>query len=143
MVGFADLLFTCPHIALIASRTLAKVKSSAISPRQPEVPNLIGEVVITAHSSVLWAFAKYESNCSAGRTRAVGFSAPFSKTTFGRAMMKIAKTAKMTSTARGAGADGRIVLVTVPSLLEGRRMAKSVVKKRLAACVNMLLSPVN
>jgi hypothetical protein len=26
-----------------ASRTLAKVKSSAIRPRQPEVPNLMGE----------------------------------------------------------------------------------------------------
>src|ERR1700736_2956215 len=30
-------------MAVTASRTLAKVKSSAISPRQPEVPNLMGE----------------------------------------------------------------------------------------------------
>ncbi len=39
--------------------------------------------------------------------------------------------------------DGRIVLVTVRSLSEGRRLARTVVKKRLAACVNILLSPVN
>jgi periplasmic divalent cation tolerance protein len=41
------------------------------------------------------------------------------------------------------GLDARIVLVTVRTLSEGRRMARSVVKKRLAACVNILLSPVN
>lgn len=39
--------------------------------------------------------------------------------------------------------NGRIVLVTVRSLSEGRRLARTVVKKRLAACVNILLSPVN
>ena len=42
-----------------------------------------------------------------------------------------------------AGLDGRIVLVTVRTLSEGRRLARTVVKKRLAACVNILLSPVN
>lgn len=41
------------------------------------------------------------------------------------------------------GLDGRIVLVTVRTLSEGRRLARTVVKKRLAACVNILLSPVN
>ncbi len=39
--------------------------------------------------------------------------------------------------------DARIVLVTVRTLSEGRRIARSVVKKKLAACVNILLSPVN
>ncbi|HME12656.1 MAG TPA: divalent-cation tolerance protein CutA [Candidatus Acidoferrum sp.] len=39
--------------------------------------------------------------------------------------------------------DARLVLVTVDSLREGRRIANSLVKKRLAACVNILLSPVN
>ncbi len=39
--------------------------------------------------------------------------------------------------------DARVVLVTVSSLTEGRKIAKSVVKKRLAACVNILHSPVS
>jgi periplasmic divalent cation tolerance protein len=39
--------------------------------------------------------------------------------------------------------DARIVLVTVRTLSEGRRIARSVVKKKLAACVNILLSPVD
>jgi len=39
--------------------------------------------------------------------------------------------------------DARIVLVTVDSLREGRGIAKSLVKHKLAACVNVLLSPVN
>src|SRR5260370_4646612 len=33
-------------MAVTARRTLAKVKSSAIRPRHPEVPNLMGEVVM-------------------------------------------------------------------------------------------------
>jgi len=57
--------------------------------------------------------------------------------------MKARKTSKTAAAARETSTDARIVLVTVPSILEGRRIAKSVVKKRLAACVNMLLSPVN
>jgi periplasmic divalent cation tolerance protein len=51
---------------------------------------------------------------------------------------------KTASRGRGETAlDGRIVLVTVRTLSEGRRLARTVVKKRLAACVNVLLSPVN
>ena len=38
-------------MALMASRTVAKVKSSAMRPRQPEVPNLMGEVVMAEYSS--------------------------------------------------------------------------------------------
>jgi periplasmic divalent cation tolerance protein len=40
------------------------------------------------------------------------------------------------------GEEGRIVMVTCGTLTEGRRIARSVVKKRLAACVNILLGPV-
>ena len=36
----------------------------------------------------------------------------------------------------------RIVLVTCGTLTEGRRIAKKVVEKRLAACVNVMLGPV-
>ena len=39
--------------------------------------------------------------------------------------------------------EPRIVLVMVRTLSEGRKIARSVVKKQLAACVNIVLSPVN
>src|SRR5467141_5087770 len=35
----------------------------------------------------------------------------------------------------------RIVLVTCSTLMEARRIARTVVSKRLAACVNIILSP--
>jgi len=37
-----------------------------------------------------------------------------------------------------AGKDGRIVLVTCASLREARKIANTVVEKRLVACVNIL-----
>jgi periplasmic divalent cation tolerance protein len=40
-----------------------------------------------------------------------------------------------------AGAGNRVVLVTCGTLTEGRKIARSVVSKRLAACVNVVLSP--
>src|SRR2546423_14050995 len=40
------------------------------------------------------------------------------------------------------GNQGRIVLVTCSTLTEARRIARTVVSKRLAACVNIGLSPV-
>ena len=40
------------------------------------------------------------------------------------------------------GMDARVVLVTCGSLAEGRKIAKSVVTKRLAACVNVVSAPV-
>ncbi len=43
-VGF--LLVRCSEMARTARRTVAKVKSSAMIPRQPEVPNLMGEVAM-------------------------------------------------------------------------------------------------
>jgi periplasmic divalent cation tolerance protein len=40
------------------------------------------------------------------------------------------------------GGRGRVVLVTCGTLTEARRIARTVVGKRLAACVNISLSPV-
>jgi len=37
--------------------------------------------------------------------------------------------------------QGRMVLVTCSTLMEARRIARTVVSKRLAACVNIILSP--
>jgi len=42
-----------------------------------------------------------------------------------------------------AGGRNRIVLVTCGTLSEGRKIARRVVQKKLAACVNVLLSPMN
>ncbi len=39
------------------------------------------------------------------------------------------------------GGRSSIVLVTCGTLTEARRIARSVVRKRLAACVNVILSP--
>ncbi|HYL86403.1 MAG TPA: divalent-cation tolerance protein CutA [Candidatus Angelobacter sp.] len=41
-----------------------------------------------------------------------------------------------------AGGKLRVVLVTCGSLAEARRIARAVVSKRLAACVNVMRSPV-
>lgn len=38
--------------------------------------------------------------------------------------------------------EARVVLVTCGSLVEGRKIAKMVVEKRLAACVNVISAPV-
>jgi periplasmic divalent cation tolerance protein len=40
------------------------------------------------------------------------------------------------------GKQSRMVLVTCGSILEARRIASKVVRKRLAACVNIVLSPI-
>jgi periplasmic divalent cation tolerance protein len=40
-----------------------------------------------------------------------------------------------------AGGKNRVVLVTCGTLTEARRIARVVVTKRLAACVNIVLSP--
>jgi periplasmic divalent cation tolerance protein len=40
-----------------------------------------------------------------------------------------------------AGGKNRVVLVTCGTLTEARRIARAVVTKRLAACVNIVLSP--
>jgi periplasmic divalent cation tolerance protein len=41
-----------------------------------------------------------------------------------------------------AGGKNRVVMVTCGTLAEARRIARVVVTKRLAACVNIVLSPV-
>jgi periplasmic divalent cation tolerance protein len=41
-----------------------------------------------------------------------------------------------------AGRQFRVVLVTCGTLAEARRIARTVVGKRLAACVNVILNPV-
>jgi periplasmic divalent cation tolerance protein len=41
-----------------------------------------------------------------------------------------------------AGKQNRIVLVTCGSIVEARRIATAVVRKRLAACANIVLAPV-
>jgi periplasmic divalent cation tolerance protein len=43
---------------------------------------------------------------------------------------------------RGEAKNKRIVLVTCPSVALARKIASAVVEKRLAACVNIMLSPV-
>src|SRR5271170_3136403 len=40
------------------------------------------------------------------------------------------------------GKGGRVVLVTCGSIIEARRIANRVVRKRLAACVNIVLGPI-
>jgi periplasmic divalent cation tolerance protein len=42
-----------------------------------------------------------------------------------------------------AGGRNRVVFVTCRTLSEGRDIARRVVQKKLAACVNVLLSPMN
>jgi|ERR1700687_483389 periplasmic divalent cation tolerance protein len=42
-----------------------------------------------------------------------------------------------------AGGKSRVVFVTCGTLREGTKIARRVVKKRLAACVNVLRSPMN
>ena len=43
---------------------------------------------------------------------------------------------------RAKGRNARIVLVTCPSLALARKIARAVVERRLAACVNVVRSPV-
>ena len=43
---------------------------------------------------------------------------------------------------RAEAKDKRLVLVTCPTLALARKIARAVVQKRLAACVNVALSPV-
>ena len=42
-----------------------------------------------------------------------------------------------------AGGRNRVVLVTCATLNESRKIARGVLQKRLAACVNVLLGPMN
>src|SRR5216683_3146498 len=115
MVAFLLCELTCSAIAVTARRTLAKVKSSAIRPRQPEVPNLMGEVAIARYSS-----PEYEGKRSADAAQA----------------------RDLREGGMVAGKNGRIVLVTCGSIVEARRIASAVVRRKLAACANIVLGPV-
>src|ERR1700722_1267344 len=131
MVEFFLWSLTCPAMALTARRTLAKVNSSAIRPRQPEVPNLMGEAVIALYSSPeRW---KIEDALRNSRILSDLETARGCRTQTRKRM----KEKKMV-----AGKRNRVVLVTCESVTQARRIANGVVRKRLAACVNIVLSPV-
>lgn len=112
-------------MAVTARRTFANVKSSAITPRQPEVPNLMGEVVL---NPALVLMARYFSR-----------SRHTEKAVIIVALMSQEK--RQGKTADAKARNMRVVLVTCPSVALARQIARAVVQKRLAACVNLVRSP--
>src|ERR1700685_2379103 len=120
MVEFFLASLTWPAIAVTASRTLANVKSSAMRPRQPEVPNFIGDEGEVEGDGVM---ARYSS------AEAVG------KNSWGDAVVGGGR-----PMVRGTGK--RVVLVTCGSMKEARKIARGVVGKRLAGCVNIGMAAV-
>src|SRR5271156_555033 len=113
-LGFFFCALTCPAMAAEARRTPAKVKSSAITPRQPEVPKWI-VCFVTGDYCILARELKSRKN-SASRKSQRG------------------RTDKMT--------DKIIVLVTCGSRKEARKIARALVGQRLAACVTEIGVPV-
>src|SRR4030095_15993648 len=102
-----------------AHRTFAKVNSSAITARQPEVPNLIWVVMIASCRYAISSLADrddvayYEPRaCSCGSSSLVE--------------------------ARFYMTDKRVVLTTAGSQEEARKIAHGLVEQRLAACVNIV-----
>jgi periplasmic divalent cation tolerance protein len=92
------------------------VKSSAITPRQPEVPKCIAWFVTDGYC--ILALKPQSHNIQNDARR-------ISKDTENFAMT-----------------DKIVVLVTCGSAKEARKIARAIVEKRLAACANMLSSPV-
>jgi periplasmic divalent cation tolerance protein len=92
------------------------VKSSAITPRQPEVPKCIAWFVTDGYCILALKPQSHNIQNDARRT---------SKDTENFAMTDKIK-----------------VLVTCGSAKEARKIARAVVEKRLAACANILTSPV-
>jgi periplasmic divalent cation tolerance protein len=92
------------------------VKSSAITPRQPEVPKCIAWFVTDGYC--ILALKPQSHNIQDDARR-------ISKDTENFAMT-----------------DKIVVLVTCGSAKEARKIARAVVEKRLAACANILTSPV-
>ena len=86
-------------MARTARRTVAKVKSSAMIPRQPEVPNLMGEVAMVG---IFYLVPRV--SCRVG-----------DKEMGGSGMEK--------------AAEFRVVLVTCGSTKEARKIATAVVEK--------------
>ena len=62
---------TCPAMAAEARRTPAKVKSSAITPRQPEVPKWI-VCFVTGDYCILACETKSRKNCASRKSKGVG-----------------------------------------------------------------------
>src|SRR5271154_937318 len=111
--GFFFSAETCPAMAAEARRTPPKVKSSAITPRQPEVPKWI-VCFVTGDYCILARELKSRKN-SASRKSQRG------------------RTDKIT--------DKIIVLVTCGSRKEARKIARALVGQRLAACVSEIGVP--
>jgi periplasmic divalent cation tolerance protein len=93
------------------------VKSSAINPRHPDVPNLIGLAFIMGEALI------------------PSYSIPSSAKT--KALERISGENSMKPSE-----NYRLVLVTCANPMQAKLIARSVVEKRLAACVNILRSPV-
>jgi len=107
-LGFFLRALTCPAIAAEARRTPAKVKSSAMTPRQPEVPKWI-VCLVTGDYCILAHELKSRKN-GASRKSKGGWAATMS--------------------------DKILVLVTCGSRKEARKIARALVGQRLAACVS-------
>jgi periplasmic divalent cation tolerance protein len=92
------------------------VKSSAITPRQPEVPKCIAWFVTDGYCILALKPRSHNIQNDARRTS------------------KDTENFQMT--------DKVVVLVTCGSAREARKIARAVVEERLAACANILTSPV-
>src|SRR5271156_3227956 len=113
-LGFFFCALTCPAMAAEARRTPAKVKSSAITPRQPEVPKWI-VCFVTGDYCILACELKSRKNGASRKSK-------------GR------RAAKLT--------DKILVLVTCGSRKEARKIAHALIGQRLAACVSEIAVPV-
>ena len=109
-------LRTWPAIAAAARRTPGKVKSAAITPRQPEVPKWI-------------AWLATRGYCILARMRLA-------------AKKLAAASGKSKGDAEVAARGEYVVLVTCGSRAEADKVGRALVKARLAACVNVLGNPV-
>src|ERR1700741_224532 len=100
-------------------RTRGNVKSSAMIPRHPEVPNLIATSLMVFAAGVLYL----------GRALlACGKRLAAAKSKGNRRSMARAKSRKIGAV---------VVLVTCGSRSEAGRIARAVVSRNLAACVNI------
>src|SRR5882762_10010536 len=104
-------------MAETASLTLANVKSSAMSPRHPEVPNLMGDVVMRRYSRPETVESRKLKDKSRDPKHA--------------ALLRALARGKVHGPSGGSmvkrGEGSRIVLVMCATLTEGRRIARRVV----------------
>src|ERR1700733_605342 len=113
-LGFLFRAETCAAMAAEARRTPPNVKSSAITPRQPEVPKWI-VCFVTGDYCILARELKSRKNGASRKSQR-------------------RRTDKMT--------DNILVLVTCGSRKEARKIARALVGQRLAACVSGIGVPV-